>query len=108
MATRKQPPEPRIEVKAFTIPEIDSGTRKIRRRIEEVHGLGSQNFSFDDARVDTAENNIREAIREVFGPNSPEFHDHQRHAIWHGGYNLYDDQHTRQEKFTNGITQTVL
>jgi predicted nucleotide-binding protein len=52
--------------------------------------------------------NIRETIREVFGPNSPEFHDHQYDDIWHGGYNGSDEDRERQQKFLAGVVQTVL
>jgi predicted nucleotide-binding protein len=105
-ARRRQEPQP-IQPKVFTIEEIDAGTRKLRRRIEEVQGLNPSEIRFDDARVKTAETNLRETIREVFGASSPEFHDHQYHDIWHGGYNLMDDDHIRQQKFAAGIGQTV-
>lgn len=107
MATRKAAPQPTIEVKKFTIPEIDAGIRKLKRRIEEINGLSSSGIQHGDAKVQTAESNIREAIREVFGQNSPEFHDHRYHNIWAGGYVMDESEYEMQQKFLSGIPQTV-
>lgn len=107
MATRKTPIVPEIVAKRFTIPEIDVGIKKFRRRVEEVNGLATDKVRYDDARVSTAEANIRETIRDVFGPQSPEFDDHQYHTIWYGGYGLYDGEGESQQKFLKGTEQTV-
>lgn len=106
MAKRRYEPPP-IEIKRFTIQEIEQGIRKLNRRIEEIKKLKDDKVSFDDARVDNAETNIRETIREVFSQNSPEFQNHQHHNIWHGGYNMMDDEYIRQSKFEAGIPQTI-
>lgn len=107
MASRRTYEPPKIIAKQFTLPEIDSGIRKLRRRIEELRELNPRSVSYEDARVQTVRTNIRDAIRDVFGPNSPEFNDHEHHDIWHGGYNMLDDDHTRQHKFAGGIPQSV-
>jgi predicted nucleotide-binding protein len=108
MASRRgTTPPPSIQVKNFTVPEIDQGIAKLRRRIDEVVGL-QQGIRFNDARVRTAETNIRETIRDVFGPSSPEFSDHQYHDIWHGGHNMNDDDSDRQQKFQQGTVDTNL
>jgi hypothetical protein len=107
MATRKTITQPTIEVKRFTIPEIDAGIRKLRRRIEEVNGLSGSGTQYDDAKAKTAESNIRETIRGVLGQNSPEFHDHQYHDIWDVGYEMGDADHEMQRKLLSGIPQTV-
>lgn len=107
MATRKTATPPVIEVKKFTISEIDAGIRKMRRRIEEVNALAGSGIQRGDAKVKTAESNFRETIREVFGQNSPEFHDHEYHTILAGGYGLYDDEYELQHKFLAGIPHTV-
>src|SRR5467141_3028354 len=87
MATHRKRPEPTpIEIKQFTLEEIDRGITKLRRRIEEVKALETDHVSHDDQRVRTAEQNIRTTILEVFGPNSPEYERHKYHDIWHGGY----------------------
>jgi len=107
MARRRTPEPPTIEVHQFTRSEIDRGIAKLRRRIEEVNALDPQRVRYDDANIDNVESNIRETIREVYGPLSPEFHDHKHHRIWHGGYNMMDSDGQRQAKFAAGIPQTV-
>lgn len=106
MSARKTITQPTVEVKRFTLPEIDAGIRKLRRRVEEVNALGS-GIQYNDAKVKTAEYNIRETIREVFGQNSPEFYDHQYHDIWSGGYAMGDTDYEMQRNFLAGIPQTV-
>lgn len=108
MARRRTPPDPPpIEVQQFTRSEIDRGIAKLRRRIEEVLGLNPNQVRYDDAKREIVEANIRDTIREVFGPRSPEFDDHQHHRIWHGGYNMGDSEGERQQKFAEGIPQTA-
>ena len=71
MVRRRTPPEPpSIEVRQFTRPEINRGIGKLRRRIEEVNALDPRQTRYDDAKIDTVEANIRETIREVFGPRA--------------------------------------
>ena len=87
---KKSPEPPQIIVKEFTLEEIDLGIEKLYRRIEDVQKLNAQKVSYGDAEVANIENRIRETVREVFGPNSPEFRDHEHRRIWHGGYNMFD------------------
>lgn len=106
MAARRRHEPPFIESKRLSVEEIDSGIQKLRRRIDEVQTLESDAVRYDDARVKTAESNIRDSIRDIFGGNSPEFNDHAHHTIWHGGYNTNDTEHTSQAKFSSGIRQS--
>jgi len=55
MAARTKSTHESVMVKAFTLPEIDAGIRKLKRRIEEINSLGTSNVRYDDARVKTAE-----------------------------------------------------
>jgi predicted nucleotide-binding protein len=108
MTRRRTTPErPPIELQQFTRPKIDRGIAKLRRRIAEVNTLDPRQVRYDEAKIDVVEANIREAIREVFGPRSPEFRDHEHHRIWHGGYNMMESDGERQRKFAEGIPQTV-
>ena len=108
MARRKTPSEPPlIETRKFTRTEIDHGIVKLRRRISEINSLDQEQIRYDGAKTATVEANIRETIREVFGPRSPEFEEHELHNIWHGGYNSMDSAAERQRKFANGIPQSV-
>jgi hypothetical protein len=82
MVQRKKAIEPPpVVVKEFTVQEIDIGIEKLRRRIVDVQQLDPQKVSYQDTEVDNVERRIRETIRDVFGPDSPEFRDHQHHRI---------------------------
>jgi predicted nucleotide-binding protein len=98
---------PQIEVKRFTVADIDKGIAKLRRRIDEVSGL-QEGVKHDDARVRNAETNIRETIRDVFGGASPEFHDHENDTIWRsdGGFSMYDAPGDYQRRFLLGAVDT--
>jgi uncharacterized protein (TIGR02391 family) len=104
---KKQIEPPRVVVKEFTVQEINTGIEKLRRRIADVQQLDPQKVSFEDTEVDNVEQRIRETIRDVFGPYSPEFQKHQHHNIWHGEYNYMEEDYGRQRKFAAGIPQTV-
>ncbi len=108
MARRKITEPPPIEVRQFTIPEIDGGIKKIKRRIEEVRALDPRVVSFDDARVRKVESNITETIWEVFGEYSPEFREHGHHAIWRESLDARPFEDNRQAEFAAGIPQTVI
>lgn len=86
MPSRKPPRPPPIEPRAFaSVEEIDRAIKKLQRRIEELSGLDVQRAVLEESGEDDAiRSNIREAIREVFGENSPEFREHQHLQIWAG------------------------
>ncbi len=106
MARRKITEPPPIEVRQFTLLEIGRGIGKLNRRIEEVRNLDPKVVSFDDARVQKVESNIKETIREVFGDNSPEFNEHGHHIIWRElDSRPFEDN--RQAEFVAGIPQTI-
>ncbi len=107
MARRLTPEPPPIEIRRFTRSEIDRGISKLRKRIDEVSNLDPRQIRYADAKIDNVERNIRETIRDVFGPRSPEFHDHEYHKIWHGGFNYLDSESQLQTKFAAGIPQTI-
>ncbi|HZC67908.1 MAG TPA: TIGR02391 family protein [Nitrospirales bacterium] len=86
MPKRKQPEPPPIEPKEFrSVAEIDAGIKKLERRIEELKRLDIPAAVHQDTGADdVVRSNIRETIREVFGPNSPEFHEHEHIRLWAG------------------------
>jgi predicted nucleotide-binding protein len=107
MARRRIPASAEIEVRELTKPEIDRGISKLRKRMGEVKELDPHLDHHGHTRVSNVESNVRETIRDVFGPRSPEFHEHRDHRIWHGGYNYLDSEGALQAKFAAGIPQTV-
>jgi len=62
----------------------------------------------DSKKIQVVESNIREAIREIFGSNSPEFQEHQDIEIQHGSWNINDDDEDLQYKFERGIPQSII
>ena len=108
MPQRRRPLPAPIEIREFTLEEIKIGIQKLKRRIEEVKNLDPGSIRSDDAKVSTVEENIRNAILEIFGSSSPEFQKYQYHEIWHGGYSFSESDGEIQSKFVAGIPQTVI
>ena len=83
---KRQPDPPPIEPREFRSPEeIDAAVAKLRRRIEELGTLNIRAaMDYRNGADRVAQDNVREAIREVFGTNSPEFREHEYIRIWDG------------------------
>ena len=83
---KRRPEPPPIEPREFkSVDEIDFGISKLERRIRDVEQLDVRAAALDDAGADiVVRSNVRETIREVFGPNSPEFNEHQHISLWAG------------------------
>jgi predicted nucleotide-binding protein len=107
MVSRRSDKTPARHGKEFTIEEIDYGIKKLRRRLAEVNGLDPAQIEYSDHRVNTIESNIVETIREVFGPKSPEFREHEHHEIWYGPSIMGEDPYTIQQNFAAGIPMTL-
>jgi uncharacterized protein (TIGR02391 family) len=99
---------PPIEIRSFTVEEIEFGIRKLARRKAEVEGLNPSDVRHGDPQIRNIESNIRNTVREVFGENSPEFHEHGHLTIWRGGVAFNETEHVLQRKFAEGIPQTVV
>ncbi len=86
MPTKKQPEDPPVAPRQFaSLDEIDRGIKKLERRIEELEGLDARRAIMEHSGEDVVvQSNIREAIRDVFGPCSPEFKEHAFLDIWAG------------------------
>lgn len=102
----KQPPE--ILNMNFNTQEISLAIEKLNKRIEDVKQLNLDRVGYDSERVKTVERAIVETIRETFGEKSSQFRIHEDHDIWHGGYNMGDDDHERQCKYEAGIPETII
>lgn len=108
--------EPPLEPREFSsVDEIDRAIKKLERRIAEVDALDiEQAVRETNGEDDTVESNIREAIREVFGTNSPEFREHQFITIWAGPMamgmspRVIVDSKTRGKKQVTGILQGLI
>jgi uncharacterized protein (TIGR02391 family) len=85
-AKRYEPPP--IEPREFrSAEEIDIAIGKLHRRIEQLESVDiPTSVARGTAAVTVCRSNIRDTIREVFGPNSPEFKEHGHIEIWIGAF----------------------
>lgn len=115
MVQKKTVQPPPVIPKEFTVQEIDIGIEKLRRRIADVQQLDPSKIPYDDAEVGSLEKRIRETIREIFGSNSPQFHDYEHLAIYFvvegENFSPWQDERSQrymfQKNFAAGISQTV-
>ena len=61
----------------------------------------------DSGADDVVRSNVRESIREVFGPNSPEFREHEHIRIWAGPMYINMDPHQVVEGTERGRRQVI-
>lgn len=81
MAKHKAP-EPQPKDKVFTsADEISQSISKLRARIHQVEELKRDGLPYRDALRVTAEYQLRDSIREIFGERSPEYLQHQHLRI---------------------------
>jgi hypothetical protein len=82
---KRQPVPPPLELREFRSPEeIEAAIAKLRRRIDDLEKLDVN--SAGDYHAVTS--HVRNTIREVFGPNSPEPREHQYIRILAGEENM--------------------
>lgn len=93
---KRRPDPPPIEPREFrSVDEIDSGISKLERRIRDLEQLDVRAAVLEDTGADdVVRSNVRETIREVFGPNSPEFNEHQHIRLWVGP--MYVGMHSQE------------
>lgn len=86
MPKRTPSEQPPVEPRQWaSTDEVDRGIAKLQRRITELEALDVQAAVVADTSADdVAISNVHEAIREVFGQNSPEFREHEHIRMWGG------------------------
>jgi uncharacterized protein (TIGR02391 family) len=109
VSKRKSIDPPPLEIKIFTLQEIEQGIAKIRRRIEDVKRLLADRVTHDNQRKENVEQEIDRTIMEVFGINSPEYRSNRHHSIWHGEMVArgFGEPSHPQHEFEAGIPQTI-
>ncbi len=82
----RRPTPSGLEVKVFaTVEEIEQAVRKLQRRIDDVNSFNPMATAmFRTGADEVLASDISNSIREVFGPNSPEFDEHQHFNLWGG------------------------
>lgn len=92
MAMKGPGPLP-VEPREFRSPdEIGPAIAKLQRRVADLKKLDLRNAYTQQTGADAAAmSDVRETIRDVFGPNSPEFHDHQHISLWQNAPMIIND-----------------
>jgi len=95
------------EIKQFASEaEIDRAIEKLKRRHTDLQELWDNQVRYDDQRRRNVEQNIQNAILEIFGPNSPEYGQYRNHRIWHGPMQMGMSPNEIQAGFLEGFNQT--
>jgi hypothetical protein len=83
---RHRPEPPPVEPRQFSsVEEIDRGIKKLERRLADIDGLDvAAAVLSDTGAIDVLRSDIQDTVRDVFGPNSPEFREHEHLRIWAG------------------------
>ncbi len=82
MARSKRSESQPIREKVFvSAQEIEQAIKKLKGRVAQVEELRKEGLPYRDAQRVTAEFQIRETIRDIYGEKSPEYQDHQHHRI---------------------------
>lgn len=105
--TRKPDLPPPPEPQEFrSVAEIDAAVAKLKRRIEELDRLDvADALTNDTGADDVATSNVRNSILEVFGPNSPEFREHEHIRLWAGAMYINMSPHAILEATQRGVRQ---
>ena len=100
---------PPLEERVFQSPdEIDVAIKKLERRISELKGLDiHQAVVTDNGADDVAQSNVRTTIREVFGPNLPEFREHEDIRLWVGSMHMGMQKGEIIRGTQRGVVQTI-
>jgi uncharacterized protein (TIGR02391 family) len=85
MVSKKAPTPPPIQSRDFSPEEIERGIARLKRRIGDVREFNpAVAANPQDESATLLARDVRDTIRDVFGPNSPEFHDNSFLRIWAG------------------------
>jgi hypothetical protein len=89
---KQKPVDSQIRPKIFSsVQEISHGIERLRGRIVQVEELKKDGLPYRDALKVTAEYQLRDTIKEIFGEHSPEYHQHQHLKIRVGSKAAIDD-----------------
>ena len=110
MPPRKNTPAtPAIAPKIFSnTDEIDRAITKLQRRVKEIAETNLLEAALNHTgALEAAKSNLRNTILEIYGPNSPEFREHEHIHFWAGPMFMNMDDHQIVEGIQNGVTQTL-
>src|SRR6516165_6886926 len=105
----RKPPSPQLEEKVFrNADEIDRAIAKLRSRIKDVEEVDFRAVVIGKTGAERAvESNIKATIREIFGPNSPEYQERQSLELYGGSlaFGMPDEEFI--QGYEQGRTQVI-
>ena len=110
MPPRKTTPvAPTIEPKIFSNDdEIDRAITKLQRRVKDIAEINVPDTVVSHTgALEAARSNLRNTILEIYGPNSPEYREHEHIDFWAGPMFINMDEHQIVEGTQHGVTQTI-
>ena len=75
------------EAREATQARIERDIEKLRQRITDIQKLQADGVRWDDGKKEAVERHTRMTVRDVFGPNSPEFREFEHFEIDEGPWN---------------------
>ena len=100
---RKSSEPPPIQTPKLTVQQIDNGISRLRRRIDEIEKLRTDQVRHDDGHKESVEAKVRNAIGEIFGENSPQFRANEYFEIQKGVVYAGASDAEFQKWFLDGI-----
>lgn len=96
-----------VEVRQPTPAEVDRDIMLLRRRIADIRQLQIDGVRWDDGKKKAVERHTRSTVREVFGPDSPEFREFKHFEIDEGPWNTTWTDDEYQEQFLKRIPHSL-
>lgn len=89
------------------MPSDEKGRYLLESALEEVKRLDARIFPFDSDKVQEVEAAVVDAVRDLFGEDSPEFEEFEDFHISSGPVSLGDSRTEKQARFEIGLPQAV-
>ena len=107
MARRRASGPETVGIRQPTPAEADSDIGKLRRRITEIRQLQTDGVRWNDGKKEAVERHVQSTVRDVFGPDSPEFQEFEHFEINKGSWNIGWSDTQYQQQFLAGIPYSV-
>jgi uncharacterized protein (TIGR02391 family) len=95
-------------VRQFRPDEIAPAIEKLQRRLREVQAINADSTPSGSPELQVLAQSIRTTILEIYGPQSPEFLEHQYLRIWHGPEFMMMEGYQLRQGVVDGVRATVL
>jgi uncharacterized protein (TIGR02391 family) len=100
MARQSRPVRPQPKVKRFVgLSEVEAAKGKLQRRIADVKAINPNEVWHEDQTVRNVEENISQAVLEIFGPESPEYLEIPHFSFFRNASTVFSSNEEAQEYF---------